>query len=295
MQKDTNHDEQNKKDIRVYEAVSLFIKDKEGIYLYRRAEKICKAYFLLTQHIQDSESIKAKLRGSALELASKTLNLVGTLNKLENLSRLIVLESLSLVSMSDMALTSGLISESNYLLVVRQIEIFITEVENYWKSMSYSSQAIPSTLFSVESFSQSEDFEDAVTPTATSFRDPMSFIKDIHTNKKNQTTNSYSSAGNNLTASSQSQKNIVPTAQSVSSAIPVQKINKVKEPGEKNERQTLIIETIRDKGELSIKDLTDVIKGCSEKTIQRELISLVSNGDLLKTGERRWSRYSLVK
>jgi predicted HTH transcriptional regulator len=62
---------------------------------------------------------------------------------------------------------------------------------------------------------------------------------------------------------------------------------------EKNSRQDLILNTIRQRGELSIKDLTEVIKGCSEKTIQRELVSLVNSGTLLKTGERRWSRYSL--
>lgn len=62
----------------------------------------------------------------------------------------------------------------------------------------------------------------------------------------------------------------------------------------KNDRQLTIINTIKEKGELSIKDLTDVIKGCSEKTIQRELISLVTDGVLYKTGERRWSRYSLA-
>ncbi len=62
----------------------------------------------------------------------------------------------------------------------------------------------------------------------------------------------------------------------------------------KNDRQVTIINTIKEKGELSIKDLTDVIKGCSEKTIQRELISLVTDGVLYKTGERRWSRYSLA-
>jgi hypothetical protein len=62
----------------------------------------------------------------------------------------------------------------------------------------------------------------------------------------------------------------------------------------KNDRQKVIVDTIKEKGELSIKDLTDVIHGCSEKTIQRELISLVSDGVLSKTGERRWSRYSLM-
>ncbi|MDQ5912238.1 MAG: hypothetical protein QG568_453, partial [Patescibacteria group bacterium] len=63
----------------------------------------------------------------------------------------------------------------------------------------------------------------------------------------------------------------------------------------KSERQTLILSTIGTRGESSIKDLTDVIKGCSEKTIQRELIALVDSGSLLKTGERRWSRYSIAR
>ena len=62
----------------------------------------------------------------------------------------------------------------------------------------------------------------------------------------------------------------------------------------KSERQEAIISVIRQKGELSIKDLTGVIKGCSEKTIQRELLVLVDLGVLNKVGERRWSRYALI-
>ncbi len=63
----------------------------------------------------------------------------------------------------------------------------------------------------------------------------------------------------------------------------------------KTERQELIVKTIASKGELSIKDLEGVVKGCSEKTIQRELLSLVELGILQKSGERRWSRYSLAR
>jgi len=44
---------------------------------------------------------------------------------------------------------------------------------------------------------------------------------------------------------------------------------------------------------LSVKDFTRVIKDCSEKTIQRELLDLVEKGIVKKEGERRWSRYSL--
>lgn len=58
-------------------------------------------------------------------------------------------------------------------------------------------------------------------------------------------------------------------------------------------RTERIMSIIRDKGQVSIKDLSDAITDVSEKTIQRELLSLVSQGQISKTGERRWSRYSL--
>ena len=60
-----------------------------------------------------------------------------------------------------------------------------------------------------------------------------------------------------------------------------------------NNRQSVIIQTLKKKKELSIKDLTSVVHNCSEKTIQRELTSLVFQGIVKKIGQRRWSRYSL--
>ncbi len=48
------------------------------------------------------------------------------------------------------------------------------------------------------------------------------------------------------------------------------------------------------KADVSIKDISAVVKDCSEKTIQRELIRLVSQGLVRKDGERRWSKYSLI-
>jgi predicted HTH transcriptional regulator len=63
--------------------------------------------------------------------------------------------------------------------------------------------------------------------------------------------------------------------------------------GELSERQQSIIKELRNKGQLTVKDLAEKIRGCSEKTIQRELLSLVGSGVLKKEGERRWSRYSI--
>ncbi|MBC7766771.1 hypothetical protein H7Y21_02155 [Arenimonas sp.] len=58
-------------------------------------------------------------------------------------------------------------------------------------------------------------------------------------------------------------------------------------------RRKRILEIVRARGAVTINEFIDAIKGCSSKTIQRELTSLVLSGTLKKTGERRWSKYSL--
>lgn len=62
----------------------------------------------------------------------------------------------------------------------------------------------------------------------------------------------------------------------------------------KNNRQEIILNLLKKDSNLTIKDFTKVIKNCSEKTIQRELIVLVEKGFIKRVGERRWSTYSLA-
>lgn len=61
------------------------------------------------------------------------------------------------------------------------------------------------------------------------------------------------------------------------------------------DRKTRILTVLEAAGEASIKDLSDVIRDCSEKTIQRELNDLIEKGKVIRIGERRWSRYSVLK
>jgi hypothetical protein len=64
--------------------------------------------------------------------------------------------------------------------------------------------------------------------------------------------------------------------------------------GHVKDRREGILSVIRDKGTASIKDISTLIRGVSEKTIQRELASLILEGTVHKQGERRWSTYSLA-
>lgn len=62
----------------------------------------------------------------------------------------------------------------------------------------------------------------------------------------------------------------------------------------RNIRKRTIIRLLKTRGESTIKDISSVISNCSEKTLQRELMSLIAQGVVKKIGERRWSTYTLV-
>jgi len=55
-----------------------------------------------------------------------------------------------------------------------------------------------------------------------------------------------------------------------------------------------ILQILKSKGELGIKDISSNLPEYSEKMIQRELATLTAMGRVKKTGFKRWSRYSLA-
>jgi DNA-binding transcriptional ArsR family regulator len=57
------------------------------------------------------------------------------------------------------------------------------------------------------------------------------------------------------------------------------------------ERASLILDFVRQNKGVSIKEIAAVVKGYSEKTIQRELALLIEVGLVERRGERRWSVY----
>jgi DNA-binding transcriptional ArsR family regulator len=62
----------------------------------------------------------------------------------------------------------------------------------------------------------------------------------------------------------------------------------------KTDRRDAVLSVLRSKGPSYIKDISTVIRDVSEKTIQRELSTLVDEGLVTRTGERRWTTYTLV-
>lgn len=61
----------------------------------------------------------------------------------------------------------------------------------------------------------------------------------------------------------------------------------------RDDRRKIILALIKQKPQLTVKDIAKSIPGVSEKTIQRELLAMVAERVLEKNGERRWSSYSM--
>ena len=64
----------------------------------------------------------------------------------------------------------------------------------------------------------------------------------------------------------------------------------VSSPSDRRERIKTILEA---KGEATIKDISEIVTDCSEKTIQRELNAMIEDNLVKRQGERRWSKYSI--
>src|SRR3989344_1501324 len=64
-------------------------------------------------------------------------------------------------------------------------------------------------------------------------------------------------------------------------------------PAYRSDRQeTLISALLKGKGRLSVKDLTKALgEPVSEKTVQRELLTLVAEGAIKHEGDKRWRRH----
>ena len=60
------------------------------------------------------------------------------------------------------------------------------------------------------------------------------------------------------------------------------------------DRRTRIQTILEAKGEATIKDISEIITDCSEKTVQRELSAMIEDNIVKRQGERRWSKYSIA-
>jgi hypothetical protein len=241
------------------EPITFFEKNADFVYGFKKTEKLASAVYMVTNLFPENEPMRWSLRKKVSELLSFVITYKDTPRSAHaNFLQIIKTQILEIVSLLEIGERGGLISAMNSSILREEfsnlVEVFETSVGAGRES--FQSQ-IPQTFFDVAR--------------------KESYIKD----------------NNNLGSYSQSDTNIR-SIKSPSNDIKDKDIITDKGLFKRSNRQNIILNLLKKKKEVTIKDIAQVIKDCSEKTIQRELISFIQAGVLKKTGERRWSKYSLA-
>lgn len=252
--------------------------------IVRKTEKIVTAFYMVSDCIDVRETMRLELRSRALELLNVVRETCEDMSDDASASVKDVeyiagsLESLSLVASS-----VGLMSVMNATILIAELRALVVLIKGQETNLFYARYVkhTPESLNFDKSF-----FGEEVLPPIAPLADmptasPFTFVSGAQPHMP--------SASKSIieTSAKTNQKPISPKNE------PKRTERDHKEAHQN--RQAKILETVGIKGEATINDLFEALPGISEKTIQRELVALVGQGTLVRTGTKRWSKYSLPK
>ncbi len=267
----------NKKDITLNSAgLSLFNGDNYFYHVFKKTQKILSATYLISDFISDTDPIKHSIRdaGLALYKSAAEMSISSSPNR-KNLLDKFFSHGLSLISFCQVASQAGLMSLMNSEIMSSEIRMLMNTVED---------REVPHKLG--RSFVINKDILQTDNLPQNSISTAPQSLSPYSSNRSESSVVSYKKTSS-VSNTNSSQKQQIPSQYDLGTTASVT---------EKDiSRRQKIVDLIKMKGEVSIKDISDNFFDCSEKTIQRELITLVEEGVLAKVGERRWSRYSIAK
>jgi hypothetical protein len=167
--------------------------------------------------------------------------------------------------MLELARLSGVVSEMNALIVGSEVRKLLSEIRERSKEGFYVPELVPS-------------FFEVAKPESLSLEEYLARSKEI---------DDKGHKGQSVRYDLYNPKH----SQRQTSSGPSVRIDQSEPKGQRREE---ILKIIKARGSVTIKDITGLVRDCSEKTVQRELMSLVDDKLVKKTGERRWSRYSPI-
>lgn len=254
--------------------VNTFSYSERSVFIYKKTEKLVVATSLIAGFIKDNPSLSDTLKRKTLELLSSVSKSILAKAAVSSEDRYQAsLQALALIveisSLCDVGHYSKHISEMNATLLKREFASLHKIISGEVAGMGAPTEHLTRDFFTeVES-----DFYKGHNKGHN-----MSFTKSPHqASHRDVHVSGHSIVGG------------------ATSDVSIAKVhgNSLSSDARSN-RRTLILKTIKERGEVGVADVIHAVKGVGEKTIQRELLAMVSEGILKKQGERRWSRYSII-
>ncbi len=243
---------------------------------YTKTNKLITALYMVTDIMDINEPIRAKLRSLGVEILSDMHSSVSAAKGA------VASKADEAMSFLGVAGAMNMISEMNKNILVREFTLLKDSLVVFRES----------SIVSLESFFESEEVLPSLQhplPASPLAKGEGNKIPQRHTpvNFGMQKGHSLMKAiSDKMTPTNKGHKK--PTIYQ-----PSQNFDMLKK-----ERRFEIVRIIKDMKSATIKDIKDNARGalisCGEKTLQRELVSMVHDGVLKKTGEKRWSKYSII-
>lgn len=246
---------------KIIDPLSFFDKNENFVLAYKKTEKLASAVYMITGLFSENEPMKWTMRKKIGELLSfiltyKDVSEGGLGDFVYNVKT----KATEFISFLEVSLRGGLVSQMNFSILKQEF----LNLLNILNISDFSSNDLSSNTLSKEFFDTTHSY--SILPRDKSASDRISKISE----------------------------HMAQIQRMSFSDIKDKSLSVNKDNLKRSNRQTIILDLIKKKKELTIKDIAVVIKDCSEKTIQRELNSFISIGVLKRAGVRRWSKYSLA-
>jgi len=266
-----------------------------SVFLNKKTEKLTVALYMVTSFLSDNEPLKWRLREKSIVLLSGiTTARDKSVSEMENVfaSHSFLVEEI--ISFLEVGAASKLISEMNFSILKKEYLL----LKHFIDSNEHMDEKSGKAAFSNNFFHVDEKEIKKKDSSIINNVDALG-IKDrgfVGSEKNSKGQIMYKRQASNIATASVpgtlKQRNFSGDKGTRLGATP-RTIKDIK--SERLNRRDSILKLFKtNKGKkLTIKDISHHISTCSEKTIQRELTTLVLVGVLNKDGERRWSKYSL--
>lgn len=242
---------------------------------YTKTDKLITALYMVTDTMEHDEPMRLKLRTLGTEILSdislNSLNIYkGHIQKID-----------TVMSFLNIASDLRMISEMNFNILKKEFVLLKESLE---------SNNTQNQLWLKEFISEpNEGVLDAEKNDDKNFIGQNTQIKGHTSNNTKLSTRLGVQKGSTLLKALSGLNNKINTRGDVKDTKNFETI--------KQNRREKIIKIIKDTNGISIKDIVislhNIGENIGEKTLQRELISMVKDGVLKKTGDKRWSNYSI--
>lgn len=256
------------------------LRNEYEVLIAKKAEKLVTAVYLVTGIMADHEPIKANLRKLSITMLS-SLNAMAQIEVRDILLEYTTSLRLAteIVSLLHVARATGVVSQMNATILMDGLMSLQTVLKK-------KQLALSEDMFVIENEKSLQETTSFAFPAVkTSYDISKPYLLSDESNRVQQAS---SYKGQILETGKKEKENVFYKGQQV--------VSRAVSPSphtRKDSRREQILSLFVTGVDVSIKDIASRIKGCSEKTIQRELNALVYENAIVRIGEKRWSRYML--